>query len=836
MSTGAGFNADDFASIESIFDEVVELDPVGRQAVLDARCAIRPDLRAHLDALLSSHDRLDGFLHPPAGAATQEAGGPSGGMLAADILRSGSRAGAYRLLEKIGEGGMGEVYLAERVEGDFVQRVAVKVTRSSMRDGESVRRFRAERQILASLQHPHIVTLLDGGATAAGETYLVMEHVAGMPLTKYCSERARTLEQRIELLRKVCAAVQYAHQRGIVHRDLKPANILVTEDGVPKVLDFGVAKLLESSSLAGATVTGLVPGPLTPNYASPEQLRGLAVTTASDVYALGVLAFEVLAGARPYETSGKTLDQVLDLVLRTEPTRPSAATTDAAVPQREPIYPRTRLKGDLDAIVLKAMRKQPEERYGSAGELADDLERFTRHEPVVAREPSFAYLVRRLAARHRGVMLVAAASLVAIVAALAVALWQRNVAVKQQARAQERFREVRQLTNALIFKIHNAVAELPGSTPVRQTIVTEALAYLERLERESGGDETLQTELAAAYVQIGAILGNPGNANLGDRAGAMRQYERARALVLPLASRPDADAMAVVGLVNVDRFMAQLLSSQGEFPRATELAQQALDTANGLYGRTPRPPMAGDLRSRAAFTRAMVVDGPESIPHWQRALELADAELAAKPDDADRMRNVALVEKYLGGRFDGLDRDQEAEAHYRRALELDDRRFTRDPGNRVVQFDLAIDLANVASIIEGRGQIDEAFTLFQRSLELRQRLSSADPKDELARGRLAYVQTRLARIALRRGHRAEALKYVTDAIGNHEAVIAKTNSPAIRRELGGSLVALSEVVSDRRAESCAALKRARDIFAAVGTQNAEDSAAQAVKGAAACER
>ena len=262
MSTGIGFSADDFSSIESIFDAVVELDPAARQAILDQRCAARPDLRAHLNALLSSHDRLDGFLHPPGAGITQEAGAEAGPPI--DILRAGSRVGAYRLIDKIGEGGMGEVYLAERVEGDFVQRVAVKVTRASIRDGESVRRFRAERQILASLQHPHIVTLLDGGTTAAGETYLVMEHVAGIPLTRYCSERARTLEQRIDLLRKVCAAVQYAHQRGIVHRDLKPANILVTDEGVPKVLDFGVAKLLESSAFAGATVTGMMPGPLTP--------------------------------------------------------------------------------------------------------------------------------------------------------------------------------------------------------------------------------------------------------------------------------------------------------------------------------------------------------------------------------------------------------------------------------------------------------------------------------------------------------------------------------------------------------------------------------------------
>jgi non-specific serine/threonine protein kinase/serine/threonine-protein kinase len=732
---------------------------------------------------------------------------------------------------------MGQVHLAERVEGDFVQRVAVKLTRASMRDADSARRFRAERQILASLQHPHVVTLLDGGTTPSGDAYLVMEHVAGIPLTRYCRERAPSLDDRIDLLRRVCAAVQYAHQRGIVHRDLKPANILVTDDGVPKVVDFGVAKLLETSALAGDTATGLMPGPLTPNYASPEQLRGLPVTTASDVYALGVIAFEVLAGARPYETSGKTLDQVLDLVLETEPTRPSAATGAAEAAASDPAYPRTRLKGDLDAIVLKAMRKQPEERYGSAGELADDLERFTRHQPVVAREPSLAYVLRRLAGRHRAAVGIAAASLVAIVGALGLALWQRDVALRQEARAELRFREVRQLANALIFKIHNAVAALPGSTPVRQTIVSEALAYLERLEAESRGDETLQLELAAAYVQIGAILGDPANANLGDRAGAMRQYERARALVMPLASRPDAEIMAVVGLVNVNRSMAQLLSVQGQQPEALAFAQEALDSANALHARSPRPPLAGDLRARAAFTRAIVVENrEEAIPHWERALDLANAELAEQPDDPARMRHVALVEKYLGGRLDAIGKDAEAESHYRRALELDERRFAADPGNRVVQFDLAIDLANVAGILEGRGQIETAYPLFRRSLELRERLWSADPKDELARGRLAYVQSRMARIELRRGNPAEALTHITRAIAHHESVVARTNTVQNRRELGAALVTLADVRAERRSESCAAFARAHRLFVDAKPLNYEYYADRAATGVAACAR
>jgi non-specific serine/threonine protein kinase/serine/threonine-protein kinase len=834
---GRGLTPTDFFQIEAIFDEVVDLDPEGRRAALDERCFARPDLRAHVDSLLESHERLAGFLQPVGRAEHDEAAEAElwSDVAVAPRLGTGSRVGPYRLLEKIGEGGMGEVYLAERVEGEFLQRVAVKVTGAAVRDTESARRFRAERQILASLQHPHIVTLLDGGASEGGEAYLVMEHVDGVPLTHYCADRGLPLEQRIQLLRQICLAVQYAHQRGIVHRDLKPANILVTRDGVPKVVDFGVAKLLESSSLAGATVTGMFPGPLTPNYASPEQLRGLAVTTASDVYALGVLAYEVIAGVRPYDTAGKTLDQVLDIVLKTEPARPSSATGATGGDRAAPAYSRARLKGDLDAIVLKAMRKAPDARYSSAGELADDLERFTTGQPVVAREPSLAYVLRRLAMRHRTAVFVGAASIFVIVAALGVALWQRQVAIGQEARAQQRFREVRQLANALIFKIHNAVAALPGSTPVRQTIVTEALAYLERLEAESQGDETLQLELGAAYVQIGAILGDPGNANLGDRAGALRQYERARALVLPIASRPDPPPMSIVGLVNVNRFMAQLLSAQGQYDRAKEMAQQAVDAAERLHSGPARHALAGDLRSRAAFTLAFVIQKrEESIPYWQRALELAEAELAAQPDDGNRMRNVALVEKYLGGRLDGMGRDAEAETHYRRALDLDEKRYAADPGNRVVQFDVAIDFSNVAGILEGQNRIDEAYAMFKRSLELRQQLSSADPKDELARGRLAYVRMRMARIELKRGNRAGALEHATEAIAHHQTVVARTNGLENRRELGAALVTLSDIVSDRRAESCAAIRRANRLFEAAGPTAYEFYAKRAADGAASC--
>ena len=411
--------------------------------------------------------------------------------------------GAYRVVERIGEGGMGEIFLAERSDGLFAQQVAIKVTRSFLASSNLVRRFQVERQILASLTHPNIVTLVDGGATAAGQAYLVMEHVeGGAPLTDYVRTRGLPLAERLRLFAAVCDAVHYAHRHAVVHRDLKPDNVLVGADGVPKVVDFGIAKLLDHPAVTGATTKGVLPGPLTPNYASPEQLRGLPVTTAADVYALGVILDELVSGVRPYETQDLTLDRVLDLVLHATPPRPSEAR-----PGVSPPYALARLRGDLDAIVGKAMSKEPADRYSSASELAEDVTRFLNGDPVVARAPSTAYLLRRLAARNKvavGVMVLVTA---AILSVGAIAAWQRQVALDAQGHAEQRFHEVRQLANTLIFKIHDAVVPLPGSTPVRRTIVDEGLRYLERLEREAADDVALRVELAAGYRRLAASSG-----------------------------------------------------------------------------------------------------------------------------------------------------------------------------------------------------------------------------------------------------------------------------------------------------------------------------------------
>ena len=724
LSTGRALTTADHVLVEEIFSAALDVPATERAGLVSARSTGRAEIFTEVIELLTAHERAESFL--PAADQTL--------LTSVPAPPTSSTAGHYRLLEKIGEGGMGDVYRAERADGLFEHAVAIKVVRTSLQGADVTKRFLAERQILASLQHPNIVTLLDAGATQAGQPYIVMELVDGAPLNTYCQHEGLTLDGRLRLFVQVCRAAQYAHQRAIVHRDLKPANILVTREGVPKVLDFGIAKLLESSSSAAATVTGFFPGPLTPNYASPEQLRGLPVTTASDVYALGILLYEIAAGVRPYDTTGQTLDHVLEMVLRTDVVRPSEAKD---VENRANAW-RSRLKGDLDAITLKAIAKDPDRRYGSAGELADDLERFLEGKPVVAQEPSATYMLRRLAARNKATVGMAVVSLVLIVSALGIALWQRHEAKLAQARAEERFKDVRQLAHTLIFKIHDAVEPLPGSTPVRQTIVNEALAYLERLGDASRDDDSLRVELADAYRRVGSILGDPQTPNLGNRTAAIAQFERARGLVLPLASRPHPASQPVVVLVNVDRQLASAFVVQGDKTRAAEFAREALTFSERRVREAPADPLARDMLAKAAFDVAFSVHGEEAIPYWQRAAELFDAALAEKPEDPERQRNVALVEKYWGSVLDNLQRDDEAGVHYSRARSLDEKRYASDPNSRGIQFDLAIDLANTAALAEGAGRLDEAFdALFEKSRDAPETLGlGSQGRQDEGQGRL----------------------------------------------------------------------------------------------------
>jgi len=475
---------------------------------------------------------------------------------------AGRIIGAYRLVRLLGEGGMGSVYLAERADGEFEQQVAIKLMRSGPLSEEAVQRFRRERQILARLDHPNIARLLDGGVTEAGP-YLVMEYVEGQPIDEHCTTHGLDLRARIALFLKVCDAVDHAHRGLVVHRDLKPGNILVTADGTVKLLDFGVARMVDASALGdGITQTG--PAPLTLEYASPEQMLGEPLTVSADLYSLGSVLYRLLTGHLPHAFAGLSPLAIERRVTEEAPQRPS-------VHRRE-------LRGDIDTIVLKAIHRDPARRYRSVGELGDDLRRHLERRPVLARPDTLAYRTSRFVRRHAA----GVGAAIVVVGAIVVGVLATT---SEGRRAQQRFEEVRGLANALLFDLHDAVRDLPGATAAREMLVARAVSYLDVLRRAAPTDPSLQLELAAGYEQIGEIQGDPHRANLGHLAGALASYQQAMELREAVWARDTTDPAVRLALANSYGRLAVVTSWGGDNGKAIELSSRALDLLQPLRSR-----------------------------------------------------------------------------------------------------------------------------------------------------------------------------------------------------------------------------------------------------------
>ncbi|MEM9667262.1 MAG: serine/threonine-protein kinase, partial [Bacteroidota bacterium] len=455
-------------AVSRLLDAVLDLAPADRATYLDQACAHDPSLRAEIEALLhlEDDDRLEDnaavFAAPLLSglAATDSLGAPRSEVDPGSAPRIVAQIGPYRLVRQLGRGGMGAVYLAERADGVFEKQVALKVIRQGLDTQDVLNRFAYERQILATLDHPHIARLYDGGLTPDGRPYFVMEYVDGLPLLTYCDQHRLRTEQRLALFRTVCRAVQYAHQNLVVHRDLKPSNILVTTDGQVKLLDFGIAKLLaeEAEEMEPLTMTGQ--RLMTPAYAAPEQVQGGPITTATDVYQLGVLLYELLTGQRPYEIKKRVRQEIERAVLHATPERPSTLVRKLGTDSTETASTITtaratsidglerKLRGDLDTIVLMALKKDPGRRYASAEQLAEDLRRHGQGLPVVAHRDSAGYRVRKWVQRNRaaaavtviiGLLLLSTATLgtvFAVTTARQAAAIEREATRAEQAAAQ----------------------------------------------------------------------------------------------------------------------------------------------------------------------------------------------------------------------------------------------------------------------------------------------------------------------------------------------------------------------------------------------------------------
>jgi hypothetical protein len=614
-----------WARIGALFHEWVDAADAEREAAIDRLAGEAPELAEELRRLFEADRR----------AAASRTNVPERD---AETAAPVERCGAYRLVAELARGGMGVVYLAERADGAFDRRVAVKRVRPDLAAPELAARFAAERRILASLDHPGIARLLDAGTDEGGAFYLVLELVEGERLDRWCV--ARGLDERLRIFLAVCDAVEHAHRSLVLHRDLKPANILVTAESGPKLLDFGIARLLETSE-AGGESTRFGARPLTPDYASPEQLRGEPLTTASDLFSLGVLLFEVVTGERPFQ-----LPVGLSPEERARRMTTAASPRPSAVLRHAPSGPIAagEVAGDLDAIVAKLLAGEPAARYRSAGELAADLRCHLEGRPVEARLPSAIERGVKFARRHRAAAVASFAALLALAAATAISIRQAAIARSERDRAERRFADVRELARSLLFEIHEAVRDLDGATRARELIVARALDYFGRLAREAAQDPTLQRELATGYEQIAEIQGASGQgASLGRIDDAVASMRAAIALRERLARAADSSREDRAALFRARDRLASIEISAGRYGEGRREAERAFALAEELLAERPDAEDSLDFVA-AAGQRLGVVPGvgmPESSKLLSRAVELRRRLLAARPDLVERREKLA---------------------------------------------------------------------------------------------------------------------------------------------------------------------------------------------------
>ena len=704
--------------LESLFTAAVELAPDERRVLIERETAGDPELARALNGMLAASTGGGARLASIVESAAERLS-PKGEWI-------GRRFGAYRVVREIGRGGMGLVFEAVRDDDTYRKRVALKVAPWWRDSAASRDRFRAERQFLAELEHPNIARLLDGGSED-GTPYFVMEFVEGRPITTWCDDRGLDVRQRLALFRSVCDAVRYAHERLIVHRDLKPGNILVGDDGTPKLLDFGIAKLLDPGSDPSAT-TG--EPAWTPDFASPEQVRGKAVTTRTDVYSLGLVLYEILCGARA---------QVADT---SSPLALDRSVCDITPPLPSVKAAARSLDGDLDTIVMTAIRKEPERRYESAAAFADDIGRYLDGRPILARASTWGYRAGKLLRRHK---VAAAAALVVaatIVAGTAATLYQAR-------RAERRFNQVRSLANTFVFDIHDRIQDLPGSTEARKAIVQTALTYLENLSAEAGGDPALARELAAAYERVGTVQGHLLSANLGDPAGAAASYQKAEALLAPLAARGDRDALRQ--LTTVMRNQAVTVQAKGDHKATLAAFDRTLVLAERL--------VANDRRDATGLGLVAEISADQSRLAYQthdlelaeragrRAMEAARELVALEPDHLAHQDLLATAHNALGSTQIVAGRLEDAAASFRESVALREGLVARDVNNASFKRTLMVSYGNLGDVLGYRtgnlGDFAGARAVLEKAVAIAVSGTEQDKSDIRAQFDVANAKLRL---------------------------------------------------------------------------------------------
>ncbi len=737
------------AAADLVFDRALDLAPEAREEFVAHACGPDAELRAEVEELLRLASAPTAALEP--GAVERLLGELAGEVQLDEEVRMPERVGAWRLVRELGRGGMGRVYLAERADGEFEQEAALKLLHPGVASDETLRRFERERQILAGLDHPGIARLLDGGRTTDGQPYLVMERVRGRPIDRHCDEETLGIEERLRLFVRVARAMDHAHRSLVVHRDLKPSNVLVTDDGEVKLLDFGVARLLDDD---GPTVvlTGTAARVLTPEYASPEQVEGRPVTVASDVYQLGLLLYELLTGRQAHGLTGGSFLEMERTICRAEPSPPSAAaaapagggrrgTVEADEPAAEELARRRgttpralsrRLRGDVDTIVLQALRKEPERRYPSVAAFVEDVERYLAGRPVHARGESVAYRASRFVRRHRLGVAGAALMLLLLVAYAATVTVQARAVARERDRAQAEAAKAEQVKGFVVRLFESAdPARARGEEVTARELLDRGWAGV---EEELSGQPEVQVELRDTVGEIYRKLG------LYDRAGPLLESALAGARRLGERGAP----LLARTLRNNGTLRRQL----GDHDGAEALLREALDLERALLRARLRPDRGQIAATLAELGRTFKAGGDYAAAEESFREALALRREAFGGEDAEIAESLGELGTTLRNRGDYA----AAEPLLREALELYRRRLPPDHPH------LASALSDLALVLKDSGRYPEAEALYREAEGVMRKVWGEDHPH------LAITLNNLARLLRARGELAAAEPLLVEAL------------------------------------------------------------------------
>lgn len=787
--------------VAELVKSALECAPGERAAFLDRACAGDADIRSEVDSFLQFQDQASQFIEQGALRVAAET------LAREPVLPSPQQFEGYQILSRIGVGGMGEVYLTQDTK--LRRKVALKLVRAGMDTAEIVTRFRHEEQILASLNHPNIAQLYGAGVANDDIPFFAMEYVEGARIDEYCNAHALSTRARLQLFRKVCAAVHYAHQRLVIHRDLKPPNILVTKEGEPKLLDFGIAKLVEGQD--ALTQLQTLPGAMTPDYASPEQVRGETMTTSSDVYSLGVLLYELLTAQRPYRLKTRSAAEIARAITEQELDRPSTAVTRLDHSPSSILDPRS-LRGDLDNIVLMALRKEPQRRYASVEQFSEDIRRHLEGRPVIAHKDTVAYRAAKFVKRQKFAVAAALVILSTLIAAIILTSHQKR-------RAERRFNDVRRLSNALLFEIAPKIERLEGSTEAREALVRRALQYLDSLGQESGGDAQLQGELAAAYEKVGEIQGAPRKPNLSDFSGALASYAKANKMRRRLLERNPNDfeqrqrlAANFAASSFIREWTSEVTGALGESKKALEIYEK-------LIIERPESLEVGIATAEAQLDLATIHyfndQSAEVYPPLRRALASLEKFRQMAPEHTEVLRLLGRAHCDLAMTLFWDGKQKEGEAEMEKAFAISKPLAASHPRDNVLRQALLYNYLQASQLFEDDNPA-RSFEILQEALSVARESVANDAANLQARQNLAKTFSMLGVIALRLQKFDDASSHLEKsfaAFAELEKLDPKNRT--YKHDIGRVLMYLGQAQHNRKnfADALTSYEKARALFA-----------------------